>query len=317
MKISRRELVKLGAGAGASLALGWRPRPAVGQAPSLIQKPIPSSGEMIPVVGIGTARRYNVETEEELAPIRDVLRRFPDLGGKLVDTAPGYGRAETVVGRLVNEIGNRDELFLATKVAVGGRRGRPGGDTHQAGIEQMERSMGLLHTDKIDLMQVHNLRDVDNQLATLQEWKQEGHIRYLGITSTSSRQYEEFERVMRQYELDFVQMAYTIDNRGVEDRLLPLAADRGMAVLTALPYGRSRVFRTAGETPIPDFAREIGCASWGQYVLKWIVSHPAVTCAIPGTAKVSYLDDNIGAARGRLPDAAERDRMRSFFEGLG
>ena len=272
---------------------------------------------MIPVVGIGTARRYNVEAEDELAPIRDVLRRFPALGGKLVDTAPGYGRAETVVGRLVNEIGNRDELFLATKVAVGGRRGRPGGDTHQAGIEQMERSMGLLHTDKIDLMQVHNLRDVDNQLATLQEWKQEGHIRYLGITSTSSRQYEEFERVMRQYELDFVQMAYTIDNRSVEERLLPLAADRGMAVLVALPYGRSRVFRTAGETPIPDFAREIGCASWGQYVLKWIVSHPSVTCAIPGTAKLNYLDDNMGAARGRLPDAAERDRMRSFFEGLG
>ena len=271
---------------------------------------------MIPVVGIGTARRYNVETEAELAPIREVLRRYPDLGGRLIDTAPGYGRAETVVGRLVNEIGNRDRMFLATKVAVGGRRGQPGGDTIQAGKDQMERSMRLLHTDKIDLMQVHNLRDVDTQLGTLQEWKQDGRIRYLGITSTSSRQYEAFERVMREYELDFVQMAYTIDNRGVEERLLPLAADRGMAVLVALPYGRGRVFQKAGDTPIPDFVREIGCESWAQYVLKWIVSHPSVTCAIPGTAKMSYLVDNNGAARGELPDAALRRRMLEFFEGL-
>ncbi len=316
MRLSRRDLVKLGAGAGVSLGLGWRP--TAGQTKPLIQKPIPSSGEMIPVVGIGTARRYNVETEAELAPIREVLRRYPDLGGRLIDTAPGYGRAETVVGRLVNEIGNRDRMFLATKVAVGGRRGQPGGDTIQAGKDQMERSMRLLHTDKIDLMQVHNLRDVDTQLGTLQEWKQDGRIRYLGITSTSSRQYEAFERVMREYELDFVQMAYTIDNRGVEERLLPLAADRGMAVLVALPYGRGRVFRAVGglDSPLPDWAAEIDCESWGQFFLKWIVSHPSVTCAIPGTAKVSYLIDNHGAARGRLPDAGMRQRMLEFFEGL-
>ena len=314
MKLSRREMVKLGVGAGASLALGWRPDTI--QTASLIEKPIPSSGERIPVVGIGAARRYNVESPEDLAVLKSVLERFPELGGKLIDTAPGYGRAETIVGRLVNEIGNRDELFLATKVAVGGRRGQPGGDTRQAGTNQMERSMGLLHTDKIDLMQVHNLRDVDNQLATLKEWKQEGRIRYLGVTSTSSRQFEGYERVMRQYELDFIQLAYTIDRRDVEERLLPLAADRGMAVLVALPYGRGRVFRAAGETPVPDFAREIGCESWGQYILKWIVSHPSITCAIPGTAKMHYLEDNIGAAHGRLPDAAERRRMSQFFEGL-
>ena len=176
--------------------------------------------------------------------------------------------------------------------------------------------MGLLHTDKIELMQVHNLRDVDNQIATLQEWKQEGRFRYIGATSTSSRQYEAFERVMRQHDLDFVQMAYTIDARGVEERLLPLAADRGMAVLVALPFGRSRVFQKAGDTPVPDFVRDIGCESWAQYVLKWIVSHPSVTCAIPGTAKVSYLVDNNGAARGELPDAALRRRMLEFFEGM-
>ncbi len=271
-------------------------------------RPIPSSGEKIPAIGFGTARRYDVqESSEEMAVLKEVLAAFAMMGGRVVDTAPSYGRAEIVVGELVDAIGNRDDLFLATKVRAEGR---------EAGIDQMEESLRRLHTDRIDLMQVHNLVDVETQLATLREWKAAGRIRYLGITTSFDRQYEDFERVMREQSMDFIQVNYSLGDRGAGERILPLAADRGMAVLVNLPYARGRLFQKVGDRPLPQWAAEFDCESWGQFFLKFVLSEPAVTCAIPGTAKMTYLEDNLGAARGRLPDPELRQRMITFYDSL-
>jgi aryl-alcohol dehydrogenase-like predicted oxidoreductase len=207
----------------------------------------------------------------------------------------------------VSQIGNRDELFLATKVRAEGR---------DAGIEQMETSLRRFDTDRIDLMQVHNLADVETQLATLREWKAAGRIRYLGVTTSFDRQYEAFEAVMREHDLDFIQVNYSLDDRTAGERILPLAADRGMAVLINLPYGRGRLFQKVGDRPLPDWAAEFDCESWGQFFLKFILGDPAVTCVIPGTAKLTYLVDNLGAARGGLPSAELRQRMIDFYDAL-
>lgn len=310
---SRRTVLKGGLALGVGLSVSGVPGTGIGHslasAPSdLVTRPIPSSGERIPVIGIGTARRYDVDDSAAArAPLREVLRAFPELGGRLVDTAPSYGRAEPVVGDLVAAIGNRDKLFLATKVRIAG------GNVN-AGIAEMEQSLRHLHTDRIDLLQVHNLAGVDELLPVLREWKQAGRIRYLGITTSFERQYQDFIRVMEREALDFIQVDYAIDNRSAADRILPLAADRGMAVLTNLPFGRGRVFQAFRDKPLPEWAREWGIESWAQFALKYVVSHPAVTCAIPGTATLAYLEDNMGAARGRLPDAKTRDRMAALID---
>ena len=311
MALNRREMLKITAGASAAAALGLRPgggpTPALARLSEFRTRPIPSSGEEIPVVGIGTARRYNVDSAEEMATLREVLAAFSEMGGQVVDTAPSYGRAEIVVGELVKEIGNRDDLFLATKVRTEGR---------EAGIQQMEESFRRFYTDKIDLMQVHNLVDVDTQLETLREWKAAGRIRYVGITTSRNSQHEDFEQVMREQELDFIQVNYSLADRAAGERLLPLAADRGVAVLVNLPYARGRLFERVGERPLPEWAAEFDCESWGQFFLKFVLSEPAVTCAIPGTAKMTYLVDNLGAARGRLPDPELRQRMIDFYDNL-
>jgi aryl-alcohol dehydrogenase-like predicted oxidoreductase len=273
----------------------------------LIEKAIPSSGEKIPVIGIGTARRYDVQTDAERAPLIDVIRRLPELGGRLIDTAPSYGMAERVVGDAVQQLGNRSKLFLATKVAA------RGGDVAQA-TQQMEQSMRNLHTDRIDLMEVHNLSSVDRLLPLIREWKQAGKFRYIGVTTGFDGQHDQLAQLMASQPMDFVQVNYAIDSRGAEQRVLPLAKDKGIAVLTDLPFGRTSVFQKVQGKPLPDFAKEIDCTSWAQLFLKWIVSHPSVTCAIPGTAKVEYLIDNLGAARGRLPDAAMRKRIQDYFD---
>ena len=310
--VSRRDAITAGFAAG--LALAASPRDLFARFAAivspLIERAIPSSGAMIPIVGIGTARRYDVATpSDELAPLRNVLRRFPELGGRLVDTAPSYGNAEAVVGKLVCEIGNRDELFLATKVAV--RNG-----DKAAIAAQMEESMDRLHTDRIDLMQIHNLVSVPATVPLLQEWKAAGRIRHFGVTTSSERQYEAFEAAMKAHPFDAIQVNYSIGSRQAAERLLPLAADRGMAVLVNLPFGRTSVFRKVEGKPLPAWAAEIDCTTWAQVFLKYIVSHPAITCAIPGTAKVEYLVDNLGAARGRLPDAAMRKRIEAFYDAL-
>jgi aryl-alcohol dehydrogenase-like predicted oxidoreductase len=312
-RISRRQAI--GMASRAVLALGGvvlapRPLPLAIGAPAgpLVTKPIPSSGERIPVIGVGTARRYDVgEAHDERTPLREVLRELPRLGGTVVDTAPSYGAAETVVGDLVAELGNRSQLFIATKVG----RGRAGA---AAGIAEMQQSMARLRTERLDLVQVHNLAGVDEMLPVLREWKRQGRIRYLGATTSSARQYPQLIGLMQRQTLDFIQVDYAIDNRAAADRILPLAADRGIAVLINLPFGRGRVLRAFGTRPLPDWAAALGITSWPQFALKYIVSHPAVTCAIPGTARPRYLVDNLGAARAPLPDEATRKRMAALID---
>jgi aryl-alcohol dehydrogenase-like predicted oxidoreductase len=306
MQQSRRELLKVGIGVGVSIFLPSAS--LLAQAAFLIQRKIPSTGESLPIVGIGTARRYEAVTAEaERAPLREVLRRFKEMGGKVIDTAPSYGTAEMVVGDLVAELTIRDSVFIATKLGTQGR---------DAGIEQLEQSFKRLRTPRIDLIAVHNLRDTQTQLRTLRQWKQAGRIRYVGITTSFERQYPEFEQTMKAEALDFIQVDYALDNRKADQRILPLAADRGMGVMINLPFGRGRLFTAVQGKSLPPWASEFDCSSWAQFFLKYIVSHPAVTCAVPGIAKVDYLVDNLGAARGRLPDAAMRRRMESFIDGL-
>jgi aryl-alcohol dehydrogenase-like predicted oxidoreductase len=292
-----------------AVALGaLSPSLAAAQGAPLIQRPIPSSGETIPIIGVGTARRYETApTEAELAPLRETLARFHQLGGKVIDTAPSYGQAETIVGALVEGLRIRPGLFLAAKV---------GADTKEAGAAQIEQTFKNLRTDRIDLIAVHNLRDIDNQLANLRDLKAAGRIRYLGATTSFDQQYAPFEAMMRREKLDAIQVDYALDNRGSADRILPLAQDRGMAVMINLPFGRDRLFNATRGKPLPDWAAEIDCTTWAQVFLKYVVSHPAVTCAVPGMAQARYVDDNLTAARGRLPDAAMRRRMEQFIDAL-
>lgn len=305
--ITRRRAIQLGLTAAA--ALSCNSLPASTDKRSLVMRPIPSTGEKLPLVGIGTARRFDVGgSEGERAPLREVLRELPKLGGRLIDTAPSYGKAEAVVGELVAELGNRDALFLATKVGAGR-------DGAAAGLAEMEGSLARLKTNRIDLLQIHNLAGVDVMLPILRKWKEEGRIRYLGISTSFDRQYDDLIAVMKREPLDFIQVDYALDNRGAEETILPLAADRGMAVLTNLPFGRGRVFEKFRGQPVPEWARELGIETWAQFALKWVVSHPAVTSAIPGTAKLAYLTDNFGASYAPLPDAATRKKMVALMEG--
>lgn len=291
----RRRL--LAAAAGGLLA------PITVRAAQLLRKRIPSSGEEIPVIGLGTARRY----ERPAAGQRETLARFAMLGASVIDTAPVYGDAEAVVGDLVEQLGTRQRLFLATKVSILGR---------EAGVGQIEQSFARLRAATIDLVAVHNLRDTQTQLATLRSLKAQGRIRYVGVTTSFDRQYADFEQTMRREALDFIQVDYALDNRGAADRILPLAAERGMAVMVNLPFGRGRLFDAVRGRALPPWAAEFDCASWPQFFLKYIVSHPAVTCAVPGMARPEYVEDNLGAARGRLPDPALRRRMEALIDAI-
>lgn len=277
---------------------------------ALIERAIPSTGEKLPVVGIGTARSYEAPTPAELPELRDVLRRFPELGGRLLDTAPSYGQAEVVVGDSLAELKNRDKYFLATKVSV-----RNGGN-REAASAQMEASLKRLKTDRIDLMQIWNVSNPALLAPLLDEWKAAKRIRYTGITTSFKGQYGELENAMKTQKLDFVQVDLAIDNRSAQERIIPLAADRGMAVLVNLPLGRTRVFQKVLNKPLPEWAGEIDATSWAQIFLKYIISNPTVTAVIPGTATIPFLLDNNKAAQGRLPDAAMRKRIESYFDGI-
>lgn len=266
-------------------------------------KPVPSSGEMLPVIGLGTARRYG----EPSPVLRETMERFADAGGRIVDTAPSYGEAEAVLGDIVETAGLRERLFLATKV---------GANSRDEGRAQIERSFRRLRTARIDLIAVHNLRDVDTQLTTLRALKDEGRIRYVGVTTSFDSQYAELERVMKREPLDFVQVDYALDNRAAGERILPLAAERDIATMINLPFGRGRLFRAVRGRTLPEWAAEFGCTSWAQFFLKYIVSHEAVLCAIPGTARPEHAIDNAAAARGPMPDALERRRMERFVDTL-
>ena len=310
MREKRRRLLLAGTSLMPALAVpALSLSPAYAQAAPLLRKKIPSSGEEIPVIGLGTARRYDsVGTPEQRAALLETLRRFGPRGATVIDTAPVYGDAETVVGGLVAELKQIPQLFLATKVSTGGGR--------EAGVAQIEGSFKPLRTAKIDLIAVHNLRDTDIHLRTLRELKQKGRIRYVGITTSFDGQYDDFVATMRRERLDFIQVDYALDNRGAGDTILPLAAERGMAVMINLPFGRGRLLRAVKGRPLPPWTAEFDVKTWPQFFLKYIVSHPAVTCAIPGMARPDYVEDNLGAARGRLPDAAQRRQMEGFIDAL-
>lgn len=300
--MTRRRATQIIGGASAGLAFGAISLRAAESA--LIQRAIPSTGEKLPVIGMGTSRTFDVGPGERKA-LADVLQAFARGGARLVDSSPMYGRAEEVVGDLANQLNLRDSLFLATKVWTHGR---------EAGLRSLERSLQLLRTSKIDLVQIHNLVDTETQLATLRAWKEQGKIRYLGVTHYDESAFPELEKVLRQEKLDFVQFNYSIGERAAEQTILPLAQEKGVATLINRPFARGDLLRRVKDRPLPDFARDFDCTSWAQFLLKWIVAHPAVTCVIPATSNPSHLADNLAGGRGRLPGAEMRARM---IEALG
>lgn len=284
--------------------------PAVGRArPGLpITRPIPSTGERLPVIGVGTWLTFDAGRDpQRRAALAAVLRAFLDRGGTLVDSSPMYGSSESVIGELLGKLGRGGEVFSATKVWIVGRG---------AGIGQMEGSRKLWGVERFDLMQVHNLVDWPVHLRTLREWKQEGRVRYIGLTTSHGRRHAELERAMRSEPLDFVQLTYSLADRDAERRLLPLAADRGIAVIANRPFDGGYIFDRVRGRPLPGWAREIDCANWAQVFLKFIVSHPAVTCAIPATSRTDHMLENMGGLHGRLPEGALRTRMARDFEAL-
>jgi len=269
-----------------------------------LARAIPSSGETIVAVGLGTWQAFDVAEPARRGPQRDVLRRFVELGGRVVDSSPMYGAAEAAVGDLGADLGVRDALWIATKVWTTGRA---------AGVEQMERSLRLLRGKRLDLLQVHNLVDWQTHLATLRDWKDAGRIRYLGVTHYSAAGHDALERVMRSEALDFVQLNYSAIEPDAERRLLPLARDRGIAVLVNRPLAQGALLSRVRGRRLPPWAADVDCTSWTQLFLKWILAHPAVTCVIPATSRVAHLDDNMQAGRGRLPDAATRRRIAALL----
>jgi aryl-alcohol dehydrogenase-like predicted oxidoreductase len=277
-------------------------------AQTLIRKPIPRSGESLPGVGLGTWQTFDVGPDQAArAPLRSVLREFAAAGGSVIDSSPMYGSSESVTGELAQELGLHKRLFLATKVWTSGR---------EAGVRQMEESFRRLRTQRMDLLQVHNLVDYRTHLATLRRWKEEGRVRYIGVTHYTASSYDALAEVIAQEDLDFVQLNYSLAERESEKRLLPLAAEKRLAVLVNRPFAEGKLFRAVRGKALPAWSSEIGCASWAQFFLKFIISHPAVTCAIPATSKVEHLRDNMAAMVGVLPDAKTRQRMAQYFGDL-
>ena len=273
----------------------------------MLRRRIPGSGETLPVVGLGTSDEFETAEGTDLDALRAVLRRFHELGGSLVDTAPAYGDAESVLGGLLSDLGLTDTLFLATKVSARGRA---------AGLEQMQRSRRRLGKRPLDLLQVHSLVDVRTQLRNLRQWKDAGHVRYIGVTHSRVSAFDALEKVMRTEPLDFVQLNYSFTEPQAEQRLLPLAADRGMAVMVNRPFENGALFRAVRGRSLPAWAAEFDCESWAQFSLKYILAHPAVTCVIPATSNPKHLVDNMGAGSGRLPDERTRRRMREIGAAL-
>ena len=280
--------------------------PGAGAPAPLIQRRIPSSGEELPVIGLGTSGPFEVgASAAERAPLDAVLEAFFAGGARLIDTSPMYSTAERVLGELLTPE-QHQRAFLATKVWTRGER---------SGSEQMTRSAELLGTARLDLVQVHNLLDVDTQLRTLHAWKEAGRLRYLGVTHYTVSAHTDLARVLSRDQLDFVQLNYSPVTRAAEQRLLPLAAERGVAVLVNRPFEDGALFQAVRGRPLPAWAADIDAASWGQLALKFIAAHPAVTCIIPATGKVSHLNDNLGGGRGRLPDERQREAIARAFAG--
>lgn len=298
-KWTRRETITAGT------ALACLPGSILAQDARMLTREIPDSGEAMPVIGLGTYNVFDVPgSPEELATRQAIIELMVDKGASLIDSSPMYNRSEKVIGRVLEASGNRGRLFLATKVWTDGKA---------AGERQMAESAELMKTDTIDLMQVHNLRDLATHMATISEWQEAGRIRYNGVTDYRASALDEMEQAMRKHRPQFIQINYSLGERQADRRVLPLARDLGIAVLINRPYMTGRLFRAVGDRPLPDWATEFA-ESWGQFFLKYIVSHPAVTCAIPATSKLRHMADNLGAGFGSLPDSETRSRMEQFID---
>ena len=271
-------------------------------------RPIPASGEALPVIGLGTWQTFDVGGNAAAqAPLKEVLQALFEAGGRVVDSSPMYGSSESVVGELCAQLGICEPLFLATKVWTQGR---------EEGARQMQRSIERMRAAPLDLMQVHNLVDVETHTKTLLEWKSQKRVRYIGITHYATSGHAATERWLKTKQYDFVQINYSLDEPESEKRILPLAREHGVAVMINRPFATGSMFRRTRGKPLPPWAAELGIASWAQYFLKWIVAHPAVTCAIPATSKPAHMRDNAGAGMGAMPDAAGRRRMQEYYRAL-
>jgi aryl-alcohol dehydrogenase-like predicted oxidoreductase len=308
--VSRREFLSLGAGTGIAAALRSAPAPAA--AGPILTRSVPRTGERLPVVGLGTAIVFDIgDDAARRAERRAVMQTMLEGGGRVIDTAPSYGTAETVLGELLAAMQSRDKVFLATKVRAARR---------DAAITEMEQSLRRLRSDKLDLMQIHNPGtdpgETAAQIELLREWKEKGIFRHIGVTHFQEIANERLIELMRRGKLDFVQVNYSMAERSVERRLLAVAAETGTAVLVNLPFARGKLFSAVRGKPVPEWAAEFEAASWGQFFLKYVLAHEAVTCVIPGTDKPEYMLDNLNAGRGRLPGAAMRRKMIEFLDSL-
>jgi aryl-alcohol dehydrogenase-like predicted oxidoreductase len=311
--LDRRQWLQLTLGAGAGLVLD--PRVLLAAQQAVATRTIPSSGEQVPVVGLGSSATFaQVASTDDVAKLRDVFKAMVDNGGRVFDTAPGYGASEEVAGRISQELGINKRLFIATKVNVAGRGG--GSADPAAARAQIEQSFKRFGVDRIDLIQVHNMGDVATQLPILKELKAQGRIKYIGVTTTFPDQYPLIEQAMRNEPLDFVGLDYAIDNRDVEEKFLPLALERKIGVLAYLPFGRTSLFRRVGDRPLPEWAAEFDAKTWAQFFIKYVISHPAVTVVTPSTSQAKNMLDNLGGGAGRLPDPAMRKRMTDFIDAL-
>lgn len=323
--VTRRDWLRSATAAGAALAAGPSIAHTLGGAVAatarsarkvqdLITRAVPSTGEQLPIVGVGSSATFRRMADAgEVDGLREVLRTLVENGGTVLDTAPSYGKSEEVCGDLAEELGIADQLFWATKVNVAGRDGTA---SRRRAVAQIEDSFDYLGVDVIDLIQVHNVRDPQTQVPVIQELKEEGRVRYIGITSTTKRQYADLAKAMEEYPLDFIGIDYAVDNTSAAEMILPLAQEREIGVLGYVPFGRTRLWRRVEDREVPEWAQEFGAESWAQFFIKFAAAHPAMTVVTPGTSRAEHMLDNLGAARGRLPDADEQARMVEFVDGL-
>jgi aryl-alcohol dehydrogenase-like predicted oxidoreductase len=312
--LSRREWIGITMGATGAFVLNPRLLEALKQG-QLMQRAVPSSGEMLPVVGLGSSATFSrVARSEDVDALKEVIRAMVEGGARVFDTAPSYGASEQVAGDIANELGVADQIFWATKVNVAGRGG--GSADPAAARAQIDSSFEKFQVPTIDLIQVHNLADVPTQLGILKELKQQGRIRYIGVTTTSNRQYELLQQVMRNEPLDFIGLDYAVDNRDVEETILPLAAERKIGVLVYVPFGRSRLWQRVEGRDLPEWASEFDAETWAQFFIKYVLGNPAVTVVTPATSQARHMVDNIGGGIGRLPDDDTRRRMAEFVDAL-
>lgn len=313
--LTRRAYLKHTALLGAAVTLPGSLLHAL-ESRELIKRAIPKTGEELPIVGLGTSATFRqVAMSDDTSPLRRVIETLVDNGCKVLDTAPSYNNAEEVCGRLAREAGLTDTIFWATKVNVVPRRSDEKADPAKA-REQVERSFERIGKKPVDLIQVHDVSDIPGHMPIIQEYKEAGRIRYLGVTSTRKHQYETLERAMRDYPIDFIGVDYAVDNRSAAERILPLAEELGIAVLVYVPFGRTRLWQRVSGLEVPDWAREIGADTWGRFFIKYAAAHPTVTCVTPATSKPHHMLDNIGAAYGELPDAALQRRMEVYVDAL-